>query len=155
MDASKVPGTKTGRPVSRPASSNNKSAGGSVQTKAADPVQIIKTDKGAKKGAAPGEKDRSGAKLPAAEKKSGPGTTKAVGLKEKSKDKKGSKSEFKKKRKKGFVERFLAIFGIGFGDVKLRDPRALEAVQALHLQPWHLRKLKFKFDKIDIDGSGE
>jgi hypothetical protein len=102
---------------------------------------------------ATGERERGGPKQ-AVEKKSGPGQ-KSAGSKEKLKDKKANKNDgFKKKKKKGFLERFLAIFGIGFGDVKLRDPRALEAVQALNLQPWHLRKLKFKFDKIDIDGSG-
>ena len=59
-----------------------------------------------------------------------------------------------KKKKKSCVEKTLNSWGIGFGNVTLRDPRAIEAAQALNLSPSHLRRLKIKFDLIDIDGSG-
>lgn len=49
---------------------------------------------------------------------------------------------------------FAKLCGFGGGHVVINDPYALEAVQALNLQPWHLRKLKAQFDKIDLDGSG-
>jgi Ca2+-binding EF-hand superfamily protein len=52
------------------------------------------------------------------------------------------------------LEKFFNDFGISFGSVVLRDPRAIEAAQALNLSQGHLRKLKIKFDRIDIDGSG-
>jgi hypothetical protein len=83
---------------------------------------------------------------------------------EKSKSKKGRTSsvakpkEKKKKRAKGasksIVDKLAESFGIYLGNVNLQDPRAVEAVQALDLQPWHLRKLKARFNRIDIDGSG-
>jgi hypothetical protein len=67
-------------------------------------------------------------------------------------------AEKKKKRTKGqrksAFEKIGAMFGIFLGHVALQDPRALEAVQALDLQPWHLRRLKAAFNRIDIDGSG-
>lgn len=45
-------------------------------------------------------------------------------------------------------------FGFHVGEVVLTDPWAIEAAQALDLQQWHLRRLKVRFDKIDLDGSG-
>jgi Ca2+-binding EF-hand superfamily protein len=51
-------------------------------------------------------------------------------------------------------EKMLNDFGIGLTHVQLRDPRAIEAAQALNLSQGHLRKLKIKFDRIDVDGSG-
>ena len=59
-----------------------------------------------------------------------------------------------RKKKKSCLEQTLNNFGISFGNIVLRDPRAIEAAQALNLSPSHLRKLKVKFDRIDIDGSG-
>jgi len=44
--------------------------------------------------------------------------------------------------------------GFYVGDVVLKDARAIEAAQALDLKQWHLKRLRIKFDKIDIDGSG-
>ncbi len=44
--------------------------------------------------------------------------------------------------------------GFYVGNVILKDPRAIEAAQALDLHQNHLRRLRVKFDKIDIDGSG-
>lgn len=55
-----------------------------------------------------------------------------------------------KKRKAGF---FAKLFDSG-PDVILYDPRAIEAAEALQLEQKHLRKLRTKFDEIDIDGSG-
>jgi calcium-dependent protein kinase len=48
---------------------------------------------------------------------------------------------------------FQKIFNIG-PDVIIYDPRALEAVDALHLTQSHLQTLRRRFDDIDIDGSG-
>lgn len=48
---------------------------------------------------------------------------------------------------------FQKIFNIG-PDVIIYDPRALEAVDALHLTQSHLQTLRKRFDSIDIDGSG-
>ncbi len=66
--------------------------------------------------------------------------------------------EKKKKRakiqKKSAFEKIGATFGVFLGHVALQDPRAMEAVQALDLQPWHLRRLRASFNRIDIDGSG-
>ena len=59
-----------------------------------------------------------------------------------------------RKKQKSCLEQTLNNFGISFGNIVLRDPRAIEAAQALNLSPSHLRKLKVKFDRIDIDGSG-
>ena len=66
------------------------------------------------------------------------------------------KDEKKKapKKKKSFWEKTAASFGFHVGPVIVTDPNALEAIQALDLQPSHLRRLKAKFDKIDLDGSG-
>jgi Ca2+-binding EF-hand superfamily protein len=73
------------------------------------------------------------------------------------KQKKSKAQEKKKKpraRQKTFYEKFALFFGFYIGEVVLRDPRAIEAAQALNLKQWHLRRLKAKFDRIDIDGSG-
>lgn len=56
--------------------------------------------------------------------------------------------------KKTFMEKMAHSCGFHVGEVVLRDPWAVEAAQALDLQPWHLRRLKVRFDKIDLDGSG-
>lgn len=56
--------------------------------------------------------------------------------------------------KKTFMEKMAHSFGFHVGEVVLRDPWAVEAAQALDLQQWHLRRLKVRFDKIDLDGSG-
>lgn len=58
------------------------------------------------------------------------------------------------KRQKTFYEKLAIQFGFYVGDVVLKDPRAIEAVQALDLKQWHLKRLRAKFDRIDIDGSG-
>jgi Ca2+-binding EF-hand superfamily protein len=57
-------------------------------------------------------------------------------------------------KKKSMLEKMMNDFGIGLTNVQLRDPRAIEAAQALNLSQSHLRKLKIKFDRIDVDGSG-
>lgn len=56
--------------------------------------------------------------------------------------------------KKTFEEHLSRALGFHTGNIVLRDPRAIEACQALDLQPWHLKRLRAKFDAIDIDGSG-
>lgn len=58
------------------------------------------------------------------------------------------------KRQKSCYEKLALQFGFFVGDVTLKDPRAIEAAQALDLKQWHLRRLRAKFDKVDIDGSG-
>lgn len=59
-----------------------------------------------------------------------------------------------KPHKRTLLEKFAHSFGFHVGEVVLRDPWAVEAAQALDLQQWHLRRLKVRFDKIDLDGSG-
>ncbi len=56
--------------------------------------------------------------------------------------------------KKTLMEKMAHSMGFHVGEVILRDPWAVEAAQALDLQQWHLRRLKVRFDKIDLDGSG-
>ena len=75
------------------------------------------------------------------------------GKKGKKSDKKGSGQSYRKK-KKSIFDIIMGCFGYASGNIALKDPRAMEAVQALDLQMIHLRRLKFRFDKIDIDGSG-
>lgn len=48
----------------------------------------------------------------------------------------------------------LAEYGISNQRVVLYDPMAIEAAQALDLGQYHLRILRAKFDRIDVDGSG-
>lgn len=60
----------------------------------------------------------------------------------------------KRRQKRSLKDRFFIWLGYGAGNVVLRDPKAIEAANALRLRPSHLRKLKAKFDTIDIDGSG-
>lgn len=71
----------------------------------------------------------------------------------------GRKSVIKSKgkpkaHKRTLLEKFAHSCGFHVGEVVLRDPWAIEAAQALDLQQWHLRRLKVRFDKIDLDGSG-
>ncbi len=71
----------------------------------------------------------------------------------------GRKSVIKSKgkpkaHKRTLLEKFAHTCGFHVGEVVLRDPWAIEAAQALDLQQWHLRRLKVRFDKIDLDGSG-
>lgn len=72
----------------------------------------------------------------------------------KSKQRKEKLKKRQMKRQKSCYEKMALQFGFYVGDVVLKDPRAIEAVQALNLKQWHLRRLRAKFDKIDIDGSG-
>lgn len=67
-----------------------------------------------------------------------------------------AKPEVKKPRirQKTAFQKFMLNFGVYIGTVKLNDPYAIEAAQALDLQQWHLRRLKKRFDRIDLDGSG-
>ena len=129
---------KKGRPVSRDSPEQNarKTNASVAVLKGTEPVKK-KDDKKAKKAA-----DLKN-KMAAAEKKG----------KKSAKGQNFEKAKVRKK-KKSMLEQFFNSFGIGFGSVDLRDPRAIEAAQALNLTPGHLRKLKIKFDRIDIDGSG-
>jgi Ca2+-binding EF-hand superfamily protein len=70
------------------------------------------------------------------------------------KAKKGKLKKRQMKRQKTCYEKMALQFGFYVGDVVLKDTRAVEAAQALDLKQWHLRRLRVKFDKIDIDGSG-
>jgi Ca2+-binding EF-hand superfamily protein len=69
---------------------------------------------------------------------------------------KRDKKKAKKKsgKKKGCIMSLFAAFGIGVATITLSDPRAIEAAQMLDLTQKHLRLLKFSFDYIDLDGSG-
>jgi Ca2+-binding EF-hand superfamily protein len=90
--------------------------------------------------------------------------TSAVKGSEKSKRKKTRSHDMKKKgddkkkksktKRKSLYEKMMLSFGFYVGAVNLTDPRAAEAAQALDLKPWHLKRLRVKFDQIDIDGSG-
>ena len=73
--------------------------------------------------------------------------------KKKDKNEKKSGATYRRKKKTMF-DQVLGLFGMASGNVALTEPRALEAAQALDLQTSHLRKLKFSFDRVDIDGSG-
>lgn len=67
------------------------------------------------------------------------------------------KPEKKKKpvrKNKTLYEKIALSFGYYMGPLNITDPYALEAVQALNLSTWDLRKLKARFDAIDLDGSG-
>lgn len=81
------------------------------------------------------------------------------------KSKKGNKGKSGKmdadaaKRKRtrnnfGFLKKISRFFNGGGEIPVLRDLKALEAAEALNLTGNHLRKLKMRFDDIDIDGSG-
>jgi hypothetical protein len=59
-----------------------------------------------------------------------------------------------KGKQRSLFDKIALALGFYVGDVTLTDPYAIEAAQALDLQPWHLRRLKMRFDKIDLDGSG-
>jgi Ca2+-binding EF-hand superfamily protein len=82
-------------------------------------------------------------------------TTKGVKKKKKKKGGSGDdeikKKTFKPKKPK---QNFLLKFFLPQSDVILRDPRAIEAADALRLTQRHLRRLRDKFDAIDVDGSG-
>ena len=77
----------------------------------------------------------------------------------KAKNKNGKMDEEAAKRKKvrknyGLLKKIKRIFS-GGGEVPvIRDVKALEAAEALNLSNNQLRKLKMRFDDIDIDGSG-
>jgi Ca2+-binding EF-hand superfamily protein len=81
--------------------------------------------------------------------------------KDKRKGKKGDRimdddaAERKKVRKNYCLFKKISRFFSGGGEVPiLKDLKAIEAAEALNLSANHLRKLKMKFDDIDIDGSG-
>lgn len=76
---------------------------------------------------------------------------------EKRKEQKRKKKEkdagavYKPKRKR--LNKFQRMFA-STPDIIVRDPLALEAIDGLGLTQKHLKKLRGKFDDIDIDGSG-
>jgi Ca2+-binding EF-hand superfamily protein len=74
---------------------------------------------------------------------------------EKRKDRKKKKKEdngvYKPRRKR--LNKFQRMFA-STPDIIIRDPLALEAIDGLGLTQKHLKKLRGKFDDIDIDGSG-
>lgn len=53
-----------------------------------------------------------------------------------------------------FVKRLFNSIGLFEDEVILRDPKAIEAQNALGLKQWHLKKLRRQYNKIDMDGSG-
>ena len=59
-----------------------------------------------------------------------------------------------KRKKKTMYDQIMGMFGFASGNIQLTDPRAVEAAQALDLQMSDLRRLKYRFDTVDIDGSG-
>jgi Ca2+-binding EF-hand superfamily protein len=61
----------------------------------------------------------------------------------------------KKVRKNHGIMRKIKRFFSGGGEVPvIKDLKALEAAEALNLSQSHMRRLKMKFDDIDIDGCG-
>lgn len=100
--------------------------------KANSKIEEKKSDKPAEKGILKKKKGRTGAEV----------------------KKKVERVKREKPKKKSAYEKFAASLGIYVGNVTLKDPRAIEAAQALDLTQSHLRKLRMKFDQIDIDGSG-
>ena len=58
------------------------------------------------------------------------------------------------KKSTPYLDSFLSLFGIKPDDIILTNTQSLEAVRVLNLQQWHLRKLKKKFEEIDVDESG-
>lgn len=67
------------------------------------------------------------------------------------KKKKEGESVYKPRAKR--LNKFQRLF-VSTPDVVIRDPLALEAIDGLGLTQKHLKKLKARFDDIDIDGSG-
>jgi hypothetical protein len=117
-------------------------------------VGVIKAPGGKKEEAAVGRRSTSGASM---EKEK---TEKGILKNKKSRVKAGEvtkkpKAKVKPKGKqRSLFDKIALALGFYVGDVTLTDPYAIEAAQALDLQPWHLRRLKMRFDKIDLDGSG-
>jgi hypothetical protein len=60
----------------------------------------------------------------------------------------------KANKKLGTIGRFLMTLGIGGYDIHVTNEFAIEAVRALGLQQKHLRRMKKRFDDIDLDGTG-
>ena len=146
---------KVGRPVERKTEKGQASPGGATAVatnNAADASVAMIRSKVPDKD--PTRKDREAAAAEKAkqnDKRGEKSTRKRTQQVTKKKPEKEAKARVKKK---SILGKCLLQFGLNFTNVILRDPRAIEAAQALNLQPWHLRKLKVKFDLIDIDGSG-
>jgi Ca2+-binding EF-hand superfamily protein len=68
--------------------------------------------------------------------------------------KRDEKKKHSRTKHRSLYEKLMLSCGFYVGHVQLKDPRAIEAAQALDLKQWHLRRMKAKFDQIDIDGSG-
>ena len=58
------------------------------------------------------------------------------------------------RRKKGWIRRWLEVFGIGLDHVILEDSLAEEVVDGLELTPADVRKMMASFDRIDTGGNG-
>jgi Ca2+-binding EF-hand superfamily protein len=92
-------------------------------------------------------------------KKTGKGRKEKKPKKGNNKKKKGKMDDEATNRKKvrknhGLMKKIMRFFS-GGGEVPvIKDLKALEAAEALNLSQNHLRRLKMKFDDIDIDGSG-
>ena len=56
--------------------------------------------------------------------------------------------------KKGWIRRWLAVFGIGLDHIIVEDPLAEEVVDGLELAPADLRRMMTSFDLIDTGGNG-
>ena len=132
-----------------------KSAGAAVSNKVGNPESPGKhsskkdkdKDKESEKKSGKDDKGKKGI----LKKKGGGGRSKGDRNVEKNKQK---KKKAPNKKKKSLYEKFAQYLGFYVGKVTITDPMAAEAIQALDLQAWHLRRLRAKFDKIDIDGSG-
>lgn len=94
------------------------------------------------------KKDSDSSNAPIKKKGAGGG-----GAAEKNAAKRKTKKKLRQKQG-GCCASLCQMLGIGGGNIALTDSHAIEAAQALDLQPWHLRRLKQRFDKIDVDGSG-
>ena len=58
------------------------------------------------------------------------------------------------RRKKGWIRRWMEIFGIGLDLIILEDSLAEEVVDGLAMTPTDLRKMMTAFDLIDVGGNG-
>jgi len=139
-----------------PSSDSGASSPGKVNGRKQVAPPVIKPPKSATGGSAAIPSGRPSSDNNAKNKGNKGGPPKAGGKKKKKKKKDDNKNSpgFYKKKKRTMFDQLMGMFGYASGHVALTDPRAMEAATALDLQTSHLRKLKYSFDKVDIDGSG-
>lgn len=60
-----------------------------------------------------------------------------------------------KRNERSFFEKVMINLGITRTDVVVKNKEALEVIRHLNLNKSHLKKLRRRFDEIDLDGSGD